>query len=78
MRARAIENLCFVIAAAQSGIHDSNRETYGDSLVADYWGRVLARQPRGSGVVLAALDRDGQRATRAEFPSLAHRVIGRT
>ena len=76
MRARAIENLCFVIAAAQSGIHDSNRETYGDSLIADYWGRVLAREPRGTGVVLAALDREGQRATRTELPSLAHRVVG--
>lgn len=78
MRARAIENLCFVIAAAQSGIHDSNRETYGDSLIVDHWGRVLARQPRGTGVVLAALDREGQRETRAEFPSLAHRAVGRT
>ena len=76
MRARAIENLCFVIAAAQSGIHDSNRETYGDSLIVDHWGRVLAREPRGTGVVLAALDREGQRATRTEFPSLAHRVVG--
>ena len=76
LRARAIEDLCFVIAAAQSGIHDSNRETYGDSLIADYWGRVLARQPRGSGVVLAALDREGQRAMRADFPSLTHRVVG--
>jgi nitrilase len=76
LRARATENLSFVIAAAQSGIHDSDRETYGDSLIADYWGRVLARQPRGSGVVLAALDRDGQQATRASFPALQHRVVG--
>jgi nitrilase len=75
LRARAIEDLCFVVAAAQSGIHDNNRETYGDSLIADYWGRVLARQPRGSGVVLATLDREGQRATRADFPALGHRVL---
>jgi len=75
LRARAIEDLCFVIAAAQSGVHDNDRETYGDSLVVDYWGRVLARQPRGSGVVLATLDRDGQRATRASFPALHHRRI---
>ncbi len=65
-----------MIAAAQSGIHDSNRETYGDSLIVDHWGRVLAREPRGTGVVLAALDREGQRATRTEFPSLAHRAVG--
>ncbi|MGH8250796.1 MAG: carbon-nitrogen hydrolase family protein [Steroidobacteraceae bacterium] len=76
LRARAVENLAFVIAAAQSGIHDNDRETYGDSLIADYWGRVLARQPRGSGVVLAALDRGGQAATRGTFPALAHRVVG--
>jgi deaminated glutathione amidase len=76
LRARATENLAFVIAAAQSGIHDSDRETYGDSLIADYWGRVLAREPRGSGVVLASLDLDGQRATRAGFPALSHRVFG--
>jgi nitrilase len=75
LRARAIENLGFVVAAAQSGVHDSNRETYGDSMVVDHWGRVLARQPRGSGVVTAALDKDGQRETRASFPALAHRVL---
>ena len=75
LRARAIENLSFVIAAAQSGIHDSNRETYGDSLIVDHWGRVLAREPRGSRVVLASLDRDGQKATRDSFPALKHRVL---
>jgi nitrilase len=75
LRARAIENLVFVIAAAQSGLHDSNRETYGDSLIADYWGRVLAREPRGSRVVAAALDLEGQRATRESFPALKHRVL---
>jgi deaminated glutathione amidase len=76
LRARATENLAFVIAAAQSGLHDSDRETYGDSLIVDYWGRVLARRPRGSGVVLATLDREGQQATRISFPALGHRVMG--
>jgi nitrilase len=75
LRARAIEDLCFVIASAQSGIHDSNRETYGDTLIADYWGRVLAREPRGSAVITAALDKDGQKATREGFPALKHRVL---
>jgi len=75
LRARAIEDLSFVIAAAQTGIHDSGRETYGDSLIVDYWGRVLQRLPRGSGVVLAALDRAGQAATRRGFPALAHRIV---
>ena len=76
LRARAIEDLSFVIAAAQTGIHDNGRETYGDSLIADYWGRVLNRLPRGSGVVLAALDRERQAATRQSFPALGHRVLG--
>jgi nitrilase len=75
LRARAIEDLCFVVAAAQTGIHDSNRETYGDTLIADYWGRVLVREPRGSGVVAAVLDREGQKATRESFPALRHRVL---
>lgn len=75
LRARAVEDLCFVIAAAQSGFHDNGRETYGDSLIVDFWGRVLARQPRGSGVVFAALDRDAQARTRASFPALSHRAL---
>jgi len=76
LRARAIEDLSFVIAAAQTGLHDNGRETYGDTLIVDYWGRVLARLPRGSGVVLAALDRERQAEARASFPALKHRVIG--
>lgn len=76
LRARAIENLSFVIAAAQTGLHDNNRETYGDSVIVDFWGRVLAREPRGSGVVTAPLDREAQRATRTSFPALQHRALG--
>jgi nitrilase len=75
LRARAIEDLCFVVAPAQSGFHPNGRETYGDSLVADYWGRVLARRPRGTGVVLAELDRAGQASVRRTFPALSHRVL---
>ena len=48
LRARAIENLCYVIAPAQSGFHPSGRETYGDSMIVDYWGRILQRVPRGT------------------------------
>ncbi len=76
LRARAIENLCYVVAAAQSGLHENGRETYGDSMVVDPWGRVLARQPRGSGVVLAEVDVYNQAALRARFPSLSHRRAG--
>jgi nitrilase len=75
LRARAIENLCFVIAPAQSGIHASGRETYGDSMIVDYWGRILARRPRGRGVVIHELDLAGQAKVREEFPALGHRVF---
>jgi len=75
LRARAVENLCYVAAAAQSGVHANGRETYGDSLIVDYWGRVLTRLPRGSGVVTAAVDRAALARARASFPALAHRVL---
>jgi nitrilase len=73
LRARAIENLCYVLAPAQSGFHSSGRETHGDSLIVDYWGRVLARLPRGTGCVLADVDLSALSAARASFPALAHR-----
>ena len=75
LRARAVENLCYVVAAAQSGVHPNGRETYGDSLIIDFWGRVLTRLPRGSGVVNATIDRAAVAKTRAGFPSLSHRVL---
>ena len=75
LRARAIENLCFVVAAAQWGRHASGRETYGDSLIVDYWGAVLAR--------LRERHRDRDRRARSggaaadapRFPALTHRVL---
>jgi nitrilase len=75
LRARAIENLCFVIAAAQWGRHASGRETYGDSMIIDYWGTVLARLPTGQGIVVAELDLEAQRTARRDFPALSHRVM---
>ncbi|HTW38209.1 MAG TPA: carbon-nitrogen hydrolase family protein [Steroidobacteraceae bacterium] len=75
LRARAIENLCYVIAPAQSGIHASGRETYGDSLIADHWGRVLGRKPRGRGIVVAEIDLERQADARASFPALRHRLM---
>ena len=76
LRARAIENLCYVIAPAQSGIHPSGRETYGDSMIVDFWGRVLQRLPRGRGCALAEVDLARQSAVRESFPALSHRVLG--
>jgi len=75
LRARAIENLSFVVAAAQWGRHESGRETYGDSLIIDYWGTVLARLPSGVGVIVASLDLAAQRAARQQFPALTHRTM---
>jgi deaminated glutathione amidase len=76
LRARAIENLCYVIAPAQSGIHPSGRETYGDSMIVDYWGRVLQRLPRGSGCAVAEVDLARQASVRESFPALRHRTLG--
>jgi predicted amidohydrolase len=75
LRARAIENLCYVIAPAQSGFHPSGRETYGDSMIVDYWGRVLGRVPRGTGYALAEVDIARQSQVRESFPALGHRVF---
>ncbi|MEI6414949.1 MAG: carbon-nitrogen hydrolase family protein [Pseudomonadota bacterium] len=74
IRARAIENLCYVVAGAQGGYHISGRETYGNSLIVDPWGRILARMPRGSGHVCAALDKTQQMMVRKTFPVLQHRL----
>jgi len=73
LRARAIENLCYVIAPAQSGFHPNGRETYGDSMIVDYWGRILQRLPRGRGCVVAEIDLIRQAEVRENFPSLKHR-----
>ena len=75
LRARAIENLCHVVAPAQSGFHQNGRETYGDSMIVDCWGRVLARLPRGTGAVLANIDLVRQREVRQNFPSVTHRRL---
>jgi nitrilase len=75
LRARAIENLCYVIAPAQSGFHANGRETYGVSMIVDYWGRILRRLPRGQGCVVAEVDLAAQADVRKNFPALEHRVL---
>jgi len=71
-RARAIENGCFVLAAAQGGLHESGRETYGHSLVIDPWGRIIAEGDAEPGVVMAQIDPAAVAAARARIPSLQH------
>jgi predicted amidohydrolase len=71
-RARAIENGCFVLAAAQGGEHENGRETYGHSLVVDPWGRILAEGGTEPGVVMAQIDPSEVVAARSRIPSLHH------
>ena len=75
VRARAIENLAYVIAAAQGGYHLSGRETHGHSMIVDPWGSVLAQVPRGSGCISAVIDRGFQDSVRRTFPALRHRRL---
>lgn len=74
-RARAIENLCYVIAPNQGGRHSGGRETYGDSLLVNPWGQVLDRVASGPGIALGAIDTDQLERTRAHFPCLTHRRL---
>ncbi|MDH5447009.1 MAG: carbon-nitrogen hydrolase family protein [Gammaproteobacteria bacterium] len=73
VRARAIENLAYVVASAQGGYHVSGRETYGNSMIVDPWGTIQDCLPRGSGVVLGELDMQKIQNTRRSFPVLEHR-----
>lgn len=73
LRARAIENLCYVVAPGQGGYHVSGRTTYGHSMIVDYWGRVRGVCEKGAGVVLADIDLDALQQTRKTFPVLSHR-----
>ncbi len=73
MQARAIENLCYVAGACQGGEHDSKRRTWGDSLVVDPWGQVLAHRHQGEGLVVADIDFDRVAALRGKMPVHKHR-----
>jgi nitrilase len=75
LRARAIENLSYVVAAAQGGVHPNGRQTWGQSLAIDPWGHVLADQAQGPGVVLAELDAVALQHWRNQLPALQHRVL---
>lgn len=75
VRARAIENLCYIIAADQGGYHLSGRNTYGDSMIVDPWGNILNRLSQGAGVVLADIDIEQMHNTRRTFPCLQHRKL---
>jgi deaminated glutathione amidase len=75
LRARAIENLTYVIAPAQGGVHPTGRRTWGHSMVIEPWGDVLAVLPEGEGVVMAELNIAQLKHHRQQLPALQHRVL---
>ena len=75
LRARAIENLAYVVAPAQGGLHENGRRTWGHSMVIDPWGEVLAQRVEGCGVVAATLQRERLVQLRTQLPALDHRVL---
>ena len=75
LRARAIENLAYVLAPAQGGVHPNGRQTWGHSMAIDPWGTVLAQQAEGAGVVLANCDSERLKQVRVQLPALGHRVL---
>jgi len=75
LRARAVENLSYLLASAQTGMHQNGRETYGHSMIVDYWGTVLACKASEPGVVVAGIDLDALHEQRAKFPVLKHRRL---
>lgn len=76
LRARAVENLCYVLAANQGGSHATGRATYGHSMVVDPWGTVLARAASGPDVVYADVEKEKLQRLRQRFPAIAHRRLG--
>jgi len=75
LRARAIENQCYVLAAAQGGQHPNGRMTHGNSMVIGPWGEVLARMDKGEGVVIAELNPQRLVDSRSSLPALKHRIL---
>ena len=75
VRARAVENMAYVIAPGQGGYHVNGRETNGDSMIVDPWGVVIERLPRGAGAVVATIDPGYQSSLRTNLPALNHRTL---
>jgi predicted amidohydrolase len=75
LRTRAIENQCYVLAAAQGGEHPSGRRTYGHSMLVDPWGAIVAELDEGPGFIVGDVDPARLASVRAELPALAHRVL---
>jgi len=76
LRTRAVENQCYVLAAAQGGLHPNGRRTWGHSMLVDPWGAIVAMQGEGPGVVVGDIDPERLAEVRRQLPALAHRVLG--
>lgn len=75
LRARAIENQCYVLASAQGGQHENNRTTWGQSMLIDPWGEIKSQLTQGPGVVVGILDKDVTQQIRTQLPALLHRTL---
>ncbi|MBU3641932.1 carbon-nitrogen hydrolase family protein [Polynucleobacter sp. Fuers-14] len=75
LRARAIENQCYVLASAQGGIHQNQRRTWGNSMLIDPWGSILANLPEGEGFISGVLCKDKLNEVRSKLPALTHRTL---
>jgi nitrilase len=75
LRSRAVENLAYVLAAAQGGLHENGRRTWGHSMLVDPWGQVMAEQAEGEAVVAAELQPELLQQRRLQLPALEHRVL---
>jgi len=76
VRARAVENLSYVVAAAQGGFHSNGRATHGDSMIVDPWGTILQRLTKGTGVIVSEIDSERIERIRASFPTIDHMRLG--
>ncbi len=75
LRARAVENQCYLVAAAQTGTHENGRRTFGHSMIVDPWGDIIAMQPENEGIAIATIDSERLREIRTRLPVLQHRVL---
>jgi nitrilase len=75
LRARAIENQCYVLSSAQGGIHINQRRTWGDSMLIDPWGQILTNLAHGEGFITGTLSKDKLKEVRSELPALKHRKL---
>jgi deaminated glutathione amidase len=75
LRARAVENQCYVLASAQGGHHENGRRTWGQSMLVDPWGEIISALPEGEGLVMGGVDADRLAEIRLNLPALTHRVM---